>query len=44
MLKYSINTWPTTKRMPIVTLETIGYALNASLSKEQTTNVTAVVS
>lgn len=44
MLNYSITSWPPTKRMTLVSIETISRAINETLSSRDYTNVTAVVS
>ncbi|XP_052819342.1 uncharacterized protein LOC128245129 isoform X2 [Mya arenaria] len=43
MINWSIMTWPSTKRMTIVAIETVSRALNATLSEKDFANVTAAV-
>ncbi|KAL4239961.1 hypothetical protein ACF0H5_000758 [Mactra antiquata] len=40
MLYSAVSTWPETKRMTLIGIDTIGRALNASLTKVELTNVT----
>ncbi|WAQ96232.1 hypothetical protein MAR_028922, partial [Mya arenaria] len=43
MINWSIMTWPSTKRMTIVAIETVSRALNATLTEKYFSNFTAVV-
>ena len=44
MLCESVKTWPPSKRMTLVAIETISRAMNATLASQDYTNVTAAVS